>query len=57
MTQAEHRAKLILAASFEFAEAEFASGETHTQGDIKLDFTGTHAHFANLHLSTNGVIH
>ncbi len=56
MTNAEHRAKLVLAASFEFAEAEFASGETHTKGDIKLDFKGTHAHFADLHLSTNGVM-
>jgi hypothetical protein len=57
MTKAEHRAKLVLAASFEFAEAEFASGDTHAKGDVKLDFTGTHAHFANLQLSTNGVMH
>ena len=56
MTKAEHRVKVSLAESFEFAEAEFASGESHAKGDVKLDFKGTHAHFANLHMGTNGVI-
>jgi hypothetical protein len=56
MTKAEHRAKLVLATGFEFIEAEFASGDTHASGDVTLDFKGTHAHFVNLHLGTNGVV-
>jgi hypothetical protein len=56
MTNAEHRARLVLENSFEFTEAEFASGNGRATGEIRLDFKGTHAHFANLHMGTHGLI-
>jgi hypothetical protein len=56
VTGAEHRAKVSLAAGFEYTEAEFASGTTKATGDVKLDLQGTHAHLANVHLTTHGLV-
>lgn len=56
VTGAEHRAKVVLPDGFEYTEAEYASGTTKTTGDIPLDYKGTHAHFAMVHMGTNGLI-
>jgi hypothetical protein len=56
MTGAEHHATVTLANGFEYAEAEFISGSTQTQGAIPLQFEGTHAHIAHIHFSTHGIV-
>ena len=56
VTGAELRARLELPNGFEFKSAEFASGTSKTNGVISLDLNATHGHFANLHLSTHGVV-
>jgi hypothetical protein len=55
-TGAAQRVRVTLPAGFEFTEAEFASGDTKVTGDIRLDFTHTHAHLARVHWSTHGVV-
>ena len=55
-TGAAQRVRVTLPAGFEFTEAEFASGDTKATGDIRLDFTHTHAHLARVHWSTHGVV-
>lgn len=50
--------RIIMPAGFEFHEAEFISGTGRTtDGMIKLDFDGTHAHLARVHWTTHGVVH
>ncbi|PWE32604.1 hypothetical protein DDZ14_09425 [Maritimibacter sp. 55A14] len=53
-----HRVRLELPHGFEFAKAELASGSTRTgNGGIELlKNTDTHAHFARLHLTGQGVV-
>lgn len=51
-----HRARVTLPDGFEFTEAEFASGTATVGGEIPLDFTRTHAHFARVHWGTHGVV-
>jgi hypothetical protein len=45
-----HRAKVSLPHGFEYAEAEYASGDWKTMGAIVNDLSKRHAHFAELHL-------
>lgn len=57
VTGAEHRARIDLPLGFEYAIAEIASGTTRTQGVVDLpNQNGTHAHLAELHISSEGVI-
>jgi hypothetical protein len=56
VTGAAHRVRLLLPEGFEFTEAEFATGRCRTQGPIELSFDDTHAHLANIHWSTHGVV-
>ena len=56
VTGAESRARINLPNGFEFTQAEVGVGTGRATGDIKLDFNGTHAHLANYHWSTHGVI-
>ena len=56
VTGAEHRPKLSLPSSFEFVEAQFASGTVKATAPIALDNPGRHAHLANLHLTGAGVV-
>lgn len=53
-----HRVRFDLPNGFEFAQAEAAQGRTRTMGGALslLKNTGTHAHFARLHLSGDGVV-
>ena len=52
-----HHPKVSLRQGFEFSTAEFASGSSRSDGPIKLDNTGRHAHLAILHLTGNGIVH
>lgn len=56
VTGEPHRARVTLPGGMEYTEAEYASGRAKTSGPIKLDFDGTHAHLANVHWSTQGVV-
>ena len=56
VTGAAGRARINLPNGFEFTEAEVATGTGKASGDIKLNFTNTHAHLARIHWSTHGVI-
>lgn len=49
-----HRVRVILPQGFEYREAEYASGRTRSPGPIPLNLDATHAHVANLDLSTHG---
>jgi hypothetical protein len=50
--------RLTMPAGFEFHEAEFISGTGKTaNGEIHIDFGGTHAHLARVHWTTHGVVH
>jgi len=50
------RARVALPDGTEYIEAEYASGRVKASGSIALDFAGTHAHLANIHWSTQGVV-
>ena len=56
VTGAESRARINLPNGFEFTQAEVGVGTGRATGEIKLDFKGTHAHLANYHWSTHGVV-
>ncbi|MBL8895722.1 MAG: DUF1326 domain-containing protein [Rhizobiales bacterium] len=56
VTGAAHRAKVSLADSFEFVEAQFASGTVKATAPIALANVGKHAHLANLHLTGDGIV-
>ena len=54
VTGAEHRVRIDFPQSFEFAQAEIASGSSKTTGAIALDLQDTYGQFAHLHLSNKG---
>ena len=52
-----HRAQVTLPNGMEYHTAEYASGATKATGEIVHDFSGTHAHFYNLHITRSGAVH
>lgn len=54
-TGAEHRAQIALPAGKEFLLAEVASGTTRATGAVPLDFTDSHAHFADSTMTSHGI--
>jgi len=56
VTGAPHRAQVTLPEGFEYTTAEYASGSAQAHGSIPMDFDGTHAHLAQIHWSTHGVV-
>lgn len=57
MTGAAHRVRVSLPTGFEYADAEFVTGNAKTSGSaIELDFKDTHAHIAKVNWSTHGVV-
>jgi len=57
MTGNDHVARVTLPAGFEFTEAEFVTADCKAKsGDIDLQFDHTHAHLAQIHWSTHGVV-
>jgi hypothetical protein len=57
ITNKAHHARVSIRQGFEYAEAEFASGTISSEGPIKLETKGRHAHLAMLHLTGEGVVH
>lgn len=57
VTGAELPIRITLPAGFEFNEAEIVNGKGQTiNGAIDLKYDGTHAHLAEIHWSTHGVV-
>jgi hypothetical protein len=54
ITNAEHRVRIDFPHSFEFAQAEIASGTSKTTGAIALDLRDTYGQLAHLHLCNKG---
>lgn len=57
VTGAEFRGLIELPRGFEYVRAEVARGWTKAKGPIVLDLADSHGHFADLHLSSTGVVH
>lgn len=55
VTGAEHRARVLLPAGFEYREAEMASGSAKGTGEIKLDWTGRHSSLSYITLTPYGL--
>jgi hypothetical protein len=56
VTGADHQIRVTLPTGFEFTEAEFINGSSTSNGDLKMEFTNSHAHLARIHWSTHGVV-
>ena len=56
VTGVEWRARIDLPNGKEFRQAEVASGTTKATGVVPLEFANSHAHFANVPLSSEGVV-
>jgi hypothetical protein len=52
-----HRARINLPQGFEYDVAEVGRGWATTQGPLKVSLDDSHAHFAKLHMTQNGVVH
>jgi hypothetical protein len=59
ITGETHRARIDIPDGFEYTIAEVASGNTRTGDDaqIRLDWSGSHAHLIDLHWTQHGVVH
>lgn len=55
-TGAEFQARLVLDHGFEYVSAEIGMGTSRATGEIPLDMTASHSHFANIHLSPYGIV-
>ena len=55
VTGAEHRARIDLPDGKEFNLAEVASGTTKGTGAVALDFSNSHAHFADSIMTSKGI--
>jgi hypothetical protein len=57
VTGAESRAQIALPNGFEYAVADIGSASSHTTGGpMHVDFSDSYGQFANLHLSSHGVV-
>ena len=56
VTGVEWQARIDLPNGKEFRQAEVASGTTKATGTVPLDFTNSHAHMADIPLSSEGVV-
>jgi hypothetical protein len=57
VTGAESRSQIVLPDGFEYEVADIGSGSSRTTGGpMHVDFGGTYGQFANLHLSSHGVV-
>jgi hypothetical protein len=52
-----HRARINLPHGFEYDTCEVGRGHATTQGPVQLTMSGSHAQFAELHMTQNGVVH
>jgi hypothetical protein len=56
VTKQEHRVRFDMPNGFEFTLAEAGRGWASTSGAIELELADSHAHFARLHMTGNGVV-
>jgi hypothetical protein len=57
VTGAESRAQIVLPNGFEYAVADIGSASSRTSGGpVQVDFGNSYGQFANLHLSSHGVV-
>jgi hypothetical protein len=57
VTGEESRAQIVLPAGFEYAVADIGSASSRTTGGpMQVEFSDSYGQFANLHLSTHGVV-
>jgi hypothetical protein len=56
VTGEAHRARIELPSGFEYSVAEVGRGYGRTQGAVALTLEDTHAHFAALHMTQDGVV-
>jgi hypothetical protein len=57
VTGMEARAQIVLPKGFEYAIADIGSASSHTTGGpMQVDFGNSYGQFANLHLSSHGVV-
>ena len=57
VTGAEARAQIVLPNGFEYAIADIGSASSRTSGGpVQVDFGNSYGQFANLHLSSHGVV-
>jgi len=52
-----HRVRIDMPHGFEYTLAEIGSGTSKVTGAIPLELTASYGQFANLHLSTQGIVH
>jgi hypothetical protein len=50
------RAQIVLPAGFEYEVADIGSASSRTTGPVQVDLKDCYGQFANLHLSSNGVV-
>jgi hypothetical protein len=56
VTGEAHRARIDLPGGFEYAVAEVGRGWATTSGAVALELEDSHAHFAHLHMTGDGVV-
>ena len=56
VTGEESRAQIVLPAGFEYEVADIGSASSKTTGPVQVAFRDSYGQFANLHLSSNGVV-
>lgn len=56
VTGEEHRARIVLEKGFEYLSAEMGSGTSKSMGAIPMELTASYGQFANIHLSTHGIV-
>lgn len=57
VTGAAHRARIDLPDGFEYSQAEVGRGWAKTSGPVTLDLSDSHAHFCELNMTQDGVVH
>lgn len=53
----EHRARIDLPQGFEYSVAEVGRGWSRSAGAVRVENNDSHAHFAHLHMTGQGVVH
>lgn len=56
VTKQPHRARIDLPQGFEYAIAEVGRGFSQSSGAVIVDLQNSHAHFAHLHMTGEGVV-
>jgi hypothetical protein len=56
VTGSPHQVQVTMPTGFEFTQSEVLTGKSQSTGAIELELNDSHAHIANIHWSTQGVI-